>query len=166
MATKTRTTEYEKLCKRLGELDKERREVLKALRDNPQYVLKIVNDKLNNFIKNGQWYSRKNALNQESYFSLVSFTIIEKSIKKTEHGSIIIKVDLTWDYYDYISTEKKKAVEGVLISAFNEIDQQILNGRQLASKFSENVIKRNILTAQKKELEEKLKKIKEEIAKV
>jgi ATP/maltotriose-dependent transcriptional regulator MalT len=157
-------TTYEKLLKRLGALDKERREILKDLRNSPEFITKYVNDLLKEFIAQKKWVVRKNAKGEESYFSLKTFVLNDKSLTKTDRGSVIINGTLTWENYDYNATEKRLATETIAISAFNEIENQILNGRTYAPKFNEKVIQKNVLTAKKKLLEEELKKVKTELA--
>lgn len=161
-----RKTTYEKLCQRLGELDKERREVLKALKNSPEFILKHVNDTLKVFATNGQWFARKNAKGEHAYFRLTGFVLNEKKVNSTDRGSVLIGGTLTWDYFDYQATERKQAVEQVQISAFNDIEPQILNGRFHVPQFSEKTIMKTVLTAKKKELEDQLKKVKAEIAAV
>lgn len=161
-----RKSTYESHLKRLGELDKERRTILNAIRNAPEYVLKHVHDKLIGFIKNENWFVRKNGKNEEAYFHLLSYTIDQKTLGKTDRGSVLVNVALEWEKYDYDNTEKKKITENVQISAFNEIDNQILNGRVHTPNFSEKVIQKNILTTKKKQLEDQLKLIKTQLASV
>lgn len=158
-----RKSTYETLCQRLGALDKERREILNQLRNSPEFIIKILNDKLIGFTKNANWFIRKGTTQGDSYFKLVGFIINNKSLNLTDRGSALVEVRLTWEVYSHNSLEKTKIEESVKVSAFNEIDNQILNGRVLAPKFSEKVIQKNILTEQKKALEEQLKKIKNQL---
>ena len=160
MAPKKST--YETLCKRLGELDKERREILKQLRNSPEFIVKLLNDKLVEFTTSPNWFIRKTEKG-EQYFKLVGFVIVPKTLSLTDKGSALVEVKLSWDLYDSNNLEKKKTEETVKISAFNEIDNQILNGRVVAPKSSEKMIQKNILTEQKKALEEQLKKIKSQL---
>lgn len=159
----TRKSTYDQLNKRLGALDKERRDILRQLRNSPEHIIKLVNDKLKSFIEGNKWFLRKGDVQGDSYFNLVGFVILAKSIALTDKGSALLSVTLTWNYYNAMSVEKKSTTETVQISAFNEIDNQILNGRVLAPKFSEKVVQKNILTEQKKNLEEQLKKIKNQL---
>lgn len=161
----TKKSAYATLCKRLGELDTERRKILNELRNSPEHIIKLVNDKLIGFTTNANWFLRK-AEKGESYFKLVGFVILSKSLALTDRGSAIVEVKLTWECYDSNNIEKKKVDETIKISAFNEIDNQILNGRVHAPKFSEKTIQKNILTEQKKQLEEQLKKVKSQLLSV
>jgi hypothetical protein len=155
---------YEALCKRLGEVDKERREILKALRNSPEYITKHVADTLKAFATNGNWFARKNAKGEHAYFRLAGFVLNDKKITQTGRGSVLVSATLTWDYFDYQATEKKKSVDQIQISAFNEIEEQILNGRFHVPEFSEKKVMKTVLTAKKAELEDQLKKLKAEIA--
>lgn len=159
----TRKSTYETLCQRLGALDKERREILNQLRNSPEFIVKLVNDKLIGFTNNGHWFIRKGTTQGDTYFKLVAFVIIPKTLGITDKGSALVDVKLTWEVYGHNNLEKTMMEESVKLSAFNEIDNQILNGRVLAPKFSEKVIKKNILTEQKKALEDQLKKIKDQL---
>lgn len=158
-----RKSTYETLCKRLGELDKERREILKQLRNSPEFIIKFLNDKLVGFTNSETWFVRKGTTQGDSYFKLVGFVINPKTLGLTDKGSALVDVTLTWEVFANNSVEKQKITESVKVSAFNEIENQILNGRVLAPKFSEKVIQKNILTEQKKALEEQLKKIKSQL---
>lgn len=162
----TRKSTYETLCKRLGELDKERREILKQLRNSPEFIIKLLNDKLVGITTSPDWYIRKGTTQGDSYFKLIGFVILPKTLALTDKGSALIDVKLTWEVYGHNSLDKTKVEESVKVSAFNEIDNQILNGRVLAPKFSEKTIQKNILTEQKKALEEQLKKIKNQLLSV
>lgn len=159
---RTKTSTYAELCKRLGQLDHERRDIINQLHNSPEYIVKYVNDKLNTFVKNKNWFTRLNNKNENTYFSLSSFGIDDKSLKKTTKKSVLINVTLVWNVYD--ETIKKVITENITISAFNEIDNQILNGRQLAPNFSEKEVQKNILNQQKIQLEQQLKKIKSDLA--
>lgn len=166
MGTRTKHSEYGKLCQRLGALDKERREILRQLRNSPEYIIKIVYDKLRDFTANNYWFIRKATAQGDSYFRLIDFDIVSKSFALTDGGSAILEVKLNWDVYNHNNLDKIKVSESIKISAFNEIDNQILNGRVHAPKFSEKVIQKNILTEQKKQLEEQLKKVKSQLLSV
>jgi len=157
-------TEYEKLCQRLGELDKERRVVLSALRKSPEFIVKYVNDTLTAFVTQQKWFKRLNAKGEESYFRLQKFTINGGKAWQSDRGSVLLPIKLEWDYYDYNAIEKKQNIENVSISAFNEIERQVLNGRLHAEGFNEKSIHKKVLTARKKELEEQLKKVKSDLA--
>jgi hypothetical protein len=158
-----RKSTYETLCKRLGELDKERREILKQLRNSPEFIVKFLNDKLVGITTSSNWYIRKGTTQGDTYFKLVGFVIHPKTLSLTDKGSALVDVKLSWEVYSSTSLEKTKVDESVNVSAFNEIDNQILNGRVLAPKFSEKMIQKNILTEQKKALEEQLKNIKKQL---
>lgn len=164
MAVKKLT--YEKLCQKLGELDRERRTILQQLRNSPEHITKHLNDKLTEFVNKQLWFTRSNAKGENAYFKLRSYTIDNKKINNTKHGAVLIHVILSWDYYDYAMTEKKIASEPVVISAFNEIDTQVLNGRVHAPNFSEKDVLKTILTKKKADLEAQLKAIKSEIASI
>jgi hypothetical protein len=158
-----RKTTYELLCKELGTLDKRRREILNDLKKSPEFIIKHVNDLLKEFVTKGHWFSRKNEKNEFAYFRATGYVLNDKKLEQTDRGSVLIAGTITWEVYDYNST-KKEMVEPIRISAFNDIEPQILNGRAHAPKFSEKSIIKNILAAKKKDLEEQLKKLKLEMA--
>lgn len=162
----SRQTTYEKLCQRLGELDKERRTILQQLRNSPEHITKHLNDKLTDFINRQLWFTRSNAKGEKAYFRLNNYAIDHKKVNNTKHGSVLIPVTLSWDYYDYAATEKKVSSEPIAISAFNEIDAQVLNGRVHAPDFSEKKVLKTILTQKKTALEAQIKAIKAEIASI
>ncbi len=160
---------YERLCKRLGELDKERRTILNDLRNSPEAILKYVSDNLTAFINSKVWFKR--TTNEgDQYFQLQNFeldkTVHRTSISTTKHGSVVIPFLLTWECYLANSADKINKVEHASVSAFNDLETQILNGRKPAPEFDEKKVKKIQLTAKKKELEAELKKLKAELASV
>lgn len=157
---------FEQLSKRLVALDIERRAILKQMKSSPEYMISHVSDQLKSFISNKSWFSRTNAKNEFAYFQLKSFAHIQKAPSKTKTGSQLIGFELVWDYYDYNSPIKKEAKERVIISVFNDIDAQVLNGRKLATNFNEKNLLREQLIQRKKQLEEELKTLRVEIGKI
>lgn len=158
-------TSFENLCKRLGDLDRERRTIIKQLKATPQYTVKYLRNQLDAFVKNGQWFSRKNKKEELSYFKLVGFAFDEKGITHSDTKKrTMLHVELQWEYYDYNTPTKAKANEQIVISVFNDIESQILNGRVAAVDFNEKSLLKAQLTLRKKQLEDELKTIKGEIA--
>lgn len=161
----SRRTTYEKLCQRLGQLDKERRTIINQLKSTPELSIKYLRNQLDAFVKRGQWFSRKNAKDEFSYFKLIKFKFDEKGITQSETKKrTMLHVALEWEYYDYNTPTKAKAIEQVVISVFNDIETQVLNGRVAATGFDEKSLLKEQLTLRKKQLEEELKSIKGEIA--
>jgi hypothetical protein len=173
------------LAQRLGQLDKERREVLNQLRKTPEYSIQYLKQALDSIISenSSRWYSRSNAKNENAYFKLVSYEIVpvtptrrtsrkltapvkQVTINITKHKSVLTKVKLNWKYFGYNATSITDQSEEISISVFKDLVPQILNGRVLAKKFDEKSIVRATLTAKKNELEAQLKKVKDEIAAV
>lgn len=167
MPVRKTPSQYERLTKRLGELDKERRTILNELRNSPEAVLKYVTDNLTAFINGKVWFKR-NTADGDQYFRLKTFEL-DKSVHRpasttTKHGSILFPLLLTWDAYLPNNPDLLPRVEHVQISGFNDVETQILNGRKPAPEFNEEKVKKIQLTAKKKELETELKKIKAELA--
>jgi hypothetical protein len=157
---------FNSLSKRLIALDIERRAILKQMKSSPEYMISHVTEQLKSFVNNKSWFTRTNAKNELAYFQLKAFTLINKTTSKTKTGSQLIGFELVWDYYDYNSPVKKEAKERVILSVFNDIEAQVLNGRKLAHNFDEKKLLKEQLVLRKKELEEQLKAIKEEIGKI
>jgi len=111
-----------------------------------------------------KWFKRLNAKGEEAYFKLNAFTLNGGKPYQTDRGSVLIPIKLEWDFYDYNAIEKKTNVENTTISAFNEIEKQVLNGRLHAEKFNEKTIQKKVLNAKKKDLEDQLKKVKADLA--
>ncbi len=161
MARTTNESAYQKLCKELGRVDAERRVILKKMKQTPEFVQKYVLDSLKYFVANNSWFSRANAKTELAYFKLVGFRLVgEYSIDK---NNTHITIDLEWDYYDYNSVTKKKATERIVISPFNDIDKQVLNGRKQASSFDEKKLLKAQLTEKRNELKKELKALDEEL---
>ncbi len=170
------------LVKKLGELEKERRKILKELRQTPEYSLMYLKQMLDGFIAANvkNWYSKSNAKGALAYFKLISYEILptttlttgpkylRKSIPAkvdiTKNKSVLIKLKLNWKLWDYNAIEITDHTEEINISLFNDLQTQILNGRILNTKFDEKYVIKATLTSKKKELEDQLKKIKDELA--
>lgn len=167
MPTRKTPSQYERLSKRLGELDRERRTILNELRNSPEAVFKYVTDNLTAFINNKVWFKR-NTAEGDQYFRLKMFeldkTVHRPPVTTTKHGSILFPLLITWDSYLPSNPEQIQRVEHVQISGFNDVETQILNGRKPAPEFDEEKVKKLQLTAKKKELETELKRIKAELA--
>lgn len=162
MARQTNEATYQSLCKELGRVDAERRAILKRMRQTPEFVSKYLIDTLNTFIQTKSWFSRTNIKGEHSYFKLVDFNFAGKE-KITEKGKNLINVNLIWDYYDYNSVTKQRAVEVVNISVFNDVEKQVLNGRKEANSFDEKKLLKAQLTEKKLKLKEELKALELEL---
>jgi hypothetical protein len=160
---KTASQKFESLCKRLGELDAERRKVIKDLKSSPEYVTKYVTSILDAIIKNGTWYARKSQKG-EAYFKLVTYNFNSKTPHITKTGSAVYTVTLDWEHFPVDATEKVNVSEVIEISAFNDLDKQVFGERTVATKFSEKDAVKKVLNARKAELETQLKKLKDEIS--
>jgi predicted transcriptional regulator len=162
MARPTNETIYQNLCKELGRIDAERRAILKRLKQTPEFVSKYLADTLNAFIVKKSWFARSNAKGEQAYFKLVGykFTGNGEAIKLSDvKAKNLISVDLEWDFYDYNTVSKKKSVEHVFISVFNDIEKQILNGRKEANSFDEKKLLKAQLTEKKEKLKAELKEL-------
>lgn len=173
-------TDFETLSQRLGVLDKERRNIILKLKNTPNYALQHLKQVLGGFMSDNstKWYSRTNEKNEMSYFKLVSFEIIpttttvKKGYIKTKisapidikNNSVLTKIKLNWEFYNYGSVIKDVKIEEINISIFNDIEPQILNGRKPVVKFNEKKLVAAALLEKKKTLEDELKKVKCEIA--
>lgn len=176
-------TEFETLSKKLGALDKERRVILSKLKSTPEYAIQHLKQVLNGFLTENstKWYSRANEKGEMAYFKLLSFeiipttTTIKKGYIKTKisatidvkkHNSVLTKVKLKWEFYNYGAVVKQTNEEEINISIFNDVGPQILGGRKPVVKFNEKKLVAAALLEKKKSLEDELKKIKNEIASI
>lgn len=174
---------FENLSKRLGALDKERREILDLLKKSPENCMRLLKQLLDGFVATNSksWFSRENDKGQSSYFQLVSYEITPTtnrsirsgkqlastpatSLTKTKHNSMLAKVKLIWTVYAYDATKKLEQTEFIDISIFNDIEKQILNGRKRSTTFDEKSLVKAALKVKQKALEDQLKAVKGEIA--
>lgn len=158
---------YQSLCKRLGELDKERRQILQQLKQTPELGMKYLQDMLTSFVNQNsvKWFYRKGEKEGYSYWKLIGFTITDKTPKVTHRKkAILVNVDLEWEVYRESSNSKSKLSEQVKISAFNDVEGQVLNGRKEATASDAKKLIKLALTEKKNTLEEQLKALKAELA--
>jgi len=159
---------FERLSKRLGEIDKERREILKQLKATPELGVKFLSDMLKSFINTNstKWFLREGEKSGISYWRLQSFKITENKPAVTARTkALLVNVDLEWEVYAADGTKIIKS-EVIKMSAFNDVEGQILNGRRQASASDVKRVLKLALTEKKKKLEEDLKSLKEELAKL
>jgi hypothetical protein len=151
-------SEYEKLSKELGRVDKERRAILEKIKKTPEYVLKHLQNLLIGFVTANQWLSNTNAKGEQAYYKLVGFNIPKQAENGTvtKHGSNLIIVNLEWDHYPYGLALKEKKTERLEISVFNDIDKQIMNGRKPTTVDEKKMLKAE-LTTQKEKLKAEIK---------
>lgn len=182
-------SKFESLSKRLGAIDKERKQILQDLKSTPEFCIQYLNQLLNGIIEGGskKWYSRTNDKKQQAYFQLESFEIIKENypvarrrspmgrgaavppsapVKFSQNKKVLVKVKLVWKLYNYGASLQTKSKEIIQVSIFNDIEPQVLNGRVLATTFDEKHFVKLALNEKKSHLENELKKIKAEIASI
>lgn len=170
MATKS-AAKVESLTQRLGKLDKERRAILKELKMSPEYGLKFLNDKLISFTSDNsaKWFSRAGEKSGVSYWKMISFKVTSDSKTATitrDKSSLLANVQVTWDVYYENTNVKTQLTETIKLAAYRDLEGQILNGRKLAANFDERKVVKAALNEKKKALEEQLKVVKEDLAKI
>lgn len=154
--------ELEKLTKRLGQLDLERRQIFDALRNNPQNIILMTKQMIEGLVKSKSWYEKKTE-KTIVYSQLVSYEIKSKSPSMTlAKRKPIVSIDFVWNQYSDISTSASVQVKtSATISAFNEIEPQILNGFK-PTVLDEKQIKKTILDLKEKNLLAQIAEIKKE----
>lgn len=159
---------YQKLSKRLGELDAERRKIIQTLKIQPELGIKYLQDILKSFVSSNtdKWFYRETSKGS-SYWRLIEYSVKENSTFISERKkSIIVDIKITWDVYDSETNIMTKQTDEQKISVFNDLEGQILNGRKPVSAVEVKKIVKIALTERKKSLETQLRSLKTELAKL
>jgi len=164
MARLTKDTQFELLSKELGRVDKERREILNKMKQTPEFIAKYLKTLITSFIEKKQWFSNANAKGELSFFKLIGFNlgVPAHSAAITKHGSALISVELIWEHLPAGSYVREKKTETVIISVFNDLDKQILNGKKIAI-VDEKKLLRTQLMEKKAQLKEQIKSLELEL---
>lgn len=156
-------SELQKLLSRLGELNAEIRKIHITIREKPEFVVQMTRQYLTDFIKANKWFLKKTATKEE-YWKLINFALRgDKPLLSKKKSRPLLTVELTWEVYPKTLAGKPVSHPQLIeLSVFNDLETQIKNG-MTPTTVNEKTIKTQVLLAQKKDMEAKLREIKLQI---
>ena len=165
MAIKQTIKSIDKLRAELGQIEARRRQIFEILRDDPENIILYTEQTLNSMIQNKTWFE-KITTKGSVFAQLSSFKVTTKNTSHLVNSrKPIVEANLSWNQYSEQTSVVSIIESKVSISAFNEIEPQILNGFKRTS-LTEKEIKIKTLDLKEKFLLEQIKQIKEERKKI
>lgn len=151
----SKSSKLESLFKRLGAIDKERRQIFEDIKSTPEGVIKLARSYFEEFIKSNKWFLAENEKNKK-YHRLVSYALTnEKPFLSSTRERPQLSIDIEWLVYDEKLTTEEKKKQTVVISVFSDLETQLRNGMKIVQ-MDEKTLKKNLLNAKKLALKKQM----------
>ena len=151
----TKVSKLESLFKRLGEIDKERRQIFEDIKKSPEGVIKLARNYFDEFIKSNKWFLQEGEKNKK-YKRLNSYVIKnEKPFLSSAKQRPQLQVEIEWLVYDEKLTSETNIKQTVMISVFSDLETQIRNGMKIVQ-MDEKTLRKKLLNTKKLALKKEL----------